>query len=435
MSANLRTAINTNNVDEVKSTLVNEVIDNKYKWNLQEIQQINNQEINSESVLSLAIDKRNQDIIKLLLLVPGIDLNQPNTSDKKTPLFLAIEKNYEYIVELLLATSKIKINDVIDSITVLILACQIGNLNIVKMLLAYPGIDINFITKTINKTALSEAYRKNHREIVHFLWDTRGINTNIPDKFGLTVFLTAIENVGDNITALTMLNNSSLSHISKHDESLKKTLMSTMLCNSSLGEIKLNAMVLLKIFSFFVKQPNLDYTVPRENLYEDLQNATALSLAVQRNTHLSTIKQRANTLAIVKNILFEVVVDDEDNETLIPKHTKIDPLAIFYAVNNKNADILKILLYDEKSDPRNINFDNMRLEMRDGRRYLYLKNSDGSSNEYYIEYKPTDFTSKDVLTLEDIADAEIKQIIKEFKQNLSIYNAQTKAHTKFMTKF
>ena len=108
----------------------------------------------NDSALSTAAKEGFTEIMKMLLDQPGVDLNV-NDAGWYTPLYHAIDRNNPEIVKLLLDKSNVEEENSLkeninyefqDGQTVLTLAAEKGNLDIMRMLLDYPGIDVNFKT-------------------------------------------------------------------------------------------------------------------------------------------------------------------------------------------------------------------------------------------------------------------------------------------------
>ncbi|KAF5324039.1 hypothetical protein D9611_008303 [Ephemerocybe angulata] len=125
-------------------------------------------------------------ILKLLLAVPGIDVNAPGDYGR-TSLSFAAEKGHEAVVKLLLAVPGINVN-VLDckGWTPLRFAAENGHEAVVKLLLAAPGIDVN-APDTGGRTPLRFAASNGHEAIVKLLLAAPGIDVNAPgDTEGCT---------------------------------------------------------------------------------------------------------------------------------------------------------------------------------------------------------------------------------------------------------
>ena len=125
------------------------------------------------------------DILKLLLEHPDIDVN--NIRDKnENPLSRACKQNHIELVKLLLARPEIDVN-IQDyySKTPLYIVCENNNIEIVKLLLAKPEIDVNVKNKD-GKTSLLIVCIHHKIEIVKLLLAKPDIDVNVKDNNGWT---------------------------------------------------------------------------------------------------------------------------------------------------------------------------------------------------------------------------------------------------------
>lgn len=117
-----------------------------------------------DTPLSFAAARGNPEIVKLLLAVPGIDVNE------SAPLTSAAQNGHTEIVKLLLAAYGIDVNVNNDDEPPLWQAAGRGHTEIVKLLLAVPGIDVDRANKAERgSTPLSYAAYNGHTEIVKLL--------------------------------------------------------------------------------------------------------------------------------------------------------------------------------------------------------------------------------------------------------------------------
>lgn len=143
-----------------------------------------------------------ENIIKLLLKVPGIDVNT-QTAASSTALISAIDRGYEHIVELLLRAPSMKINtQTLQGVSALMVASRKGYVDIVKRLLQVPGIDVN-AQDIGGDTAL--AYAKNGIRTGHrtFMlgeksnrWEVQEILSQIP---GIKIHAPRVSQVPEDI--------------------------------------------------------------------------------------------------------------------------------------------------------------------------------------------------------------------------------------------
>lgn len=173
LDVNLRDIINTKKFREILRAAYN---NNKNKI-----------VINRQQQLVIAIEKGQVTIVKQLLSVPGIDINETDSS-QRTPLLEACENGHIAIVKLLLAVPGIDVNrEEHWSVTPLSAACQSGYTKIVKQLLTMPGIDVNKVDNIDGATPLLHAYNIDNDNIVKQLLAVPSIDVNKLDKHGNTI--------------------------------------------------------------------------------------------------------------------------------------------------------------------------------------------------------------------------------------------------------
>lgn len=121
----------------------------------------------SATLLHTATGHGHKELVSYLAAYPGINLNSRNGHDS-TPLREACTEGYEEIAVILLeAGADVNLSN-LHRVTPLIAAAEKGHVNIVKMLLAHPEIDVNL--KVINgSTALDYAQHNGHEECAELL--------------------------------------------------------------------------------------------------------------------------------------------------------------------------------------------------------------------------------------------------------------------------
>ena len=136
---------------------------------------INVAQMNDFDVLLCAAKNGHPEIVKLLLAVPGIDVNKEckdwyiSKDDlRSTPLERAAENGHTEVVRLLLAIPGIEVNENHP----LEKAAKNGHAEVVKLLLTAPGIDVNA------NVPLQDAAINNHPEVVKQLLAAPGIDVN-----------------------------------------------------------------------------------------------------------------------------------------------------------------------------------------------------------------------------------------------------------------
>ncbi|ORY28671.1 ankyrin, partial [Neocallimastix californiae] len=155
---------------------------------------INDEDIYGNTALIIACQNGHLDIIKLLVN-ENVNIDKINIQNKfyYCPLLTAVENNDEELVKILL-----QYNALINSYDTygnnpLMLACTIGNKNIVELLLNnYSTLDINE-KNSLNNTALHNACESGNIEIVSLLLDHHATINNINNS-GLTELAIAGQN-------------------------------------------------------------------------------------------------------------------------------------------------------------------------------------------------------------------------------------------------
>jgi len=137
------------------------------------------------SALFSATSGGNTEIVKLLLLQPGINVNIRVFKDLCTSLICATLQGFSEVVGALLAHPGIDVNAKSeDGIFALYQACYgNGNVEIFLMLMAHPGIDVNLSTALSNDegyTCFFKASEGGHTEIVAALLANPKIDLNVP---------------------------------------------------------------------------------------------------------------------------------------------------------------------------------------------------------------------------------------------------------------
>lgn len=179
--------------------------------------------------IHLAINYKNIEILKLLLKHDDINVNAIETqdNDERSALYLAIDQENVEAVEILLTNLQIDINYVYTNYihghkieqnrliggpitgyvsgkfknTVLTAAIRNNNIEIIRLLLEFPGIDVNIKATTIayksklfeteegkdiilqkEETPLNEAVKQKNKEIIELLCQFQGITMSIEDK-------------------------------------------------------------------------------------------------------------------------------------------------------------------------------------------------------------------------------------------------------------
>lgn len=124
------------------------VIFNLLTNELEEGEDLNYQDKQGRTLLYIACESENMEIIKSLLTEFNINSNIPD-NEGKYPLQYAIEKKNLEIVESIVNCSHnyIDINERFNNMTPIEIACEVGSIEIVQFLINQEGIQINQIDK------------------------------------------------------------------------------------------------------------------------------------------------------------------------------------------------------------------------------------------------------------------------------------------------
>jgi len=130
--------------------------------------------------LFVASQEGHTEVVRLLILAEGIDVNKA-TNTGATPLIVASENNHAEVVRLLLQAQDARGIDVNRAskkgFTPLYFASQNGHTEVVRLLLQALGIKVNQ-AKNDGATPLFIASQKGHTEVVKLLLQAEGIDTD-----------------------------------------------------------------------------------------------------------------------------------------------------------------------------------------------------------------------------------------------------------------
>ena len=137
------------------------------------------------TVLHYAVKAGRTDIVRLLTMVKGLDVNIQDT-DGRTALHYAADEGRTDIVQALLEVEGLDVN-IQDEWggTALHRAAAIGRTDIVQVLLEVEGLDVN-IQDRDGGTALHCAAIEGRTDIVQALLEVEGLDVNIQDEWGGT---------------------------------------------------------------------------------------------------------------------------------------------------------------------------------------------------------------------------------------------------------
>ncbi|XP_067669813.1 serine/threonine-protein phosphatase 6 regulatory ankyrin repeat subunit C-like [Haliotis asinina] len=119
--------------------------------------------------LMLACQRGNISIVKHILSMKTCDINRRGGISNQTPISMALEKGFYAVYHLLVCEgADLTITDE-DNTDCLMLACQRGNISIVKHILSMRTCDINKRGGTSNQTPIMMALEKSHSDVYHLL--------------------------------------------------------------------------------------------------------------------------------------------------------------------------------------------------------------------------------------------------------------------------
>ena len=143
----------------------------------------------SGTPLTTACYNRRIEVVSLLLAKEDVDVNLQNNRDGNTPLMIAVEMGLVQLVESLLTRDDLNPNIANNQrVHVLGLSAFLGDVDIVKLLLGCPNIDINFAGRDGN-TALILAL--DELDVLKLLLDHEGIEVNAWNDLGRTALCQA----------------------------------------------------------------------------------------------------------------------------------------------------------------------------------------------------------------------------------------------------
>ena len=135
---------------------------------------LNSIDIDGQTPLYLAAENNHEDLVRLLLMQRGIDVNKGIESGEmagSSPLFVAAHLNLTKIVRLLIDHPDIDTNKGrnSDGRTPLLNSALFGYTKVVKLLLAYQEIDVNKGVESVEwagVTPLYAASQNGHEEVI-----------------------------------------------------------------------------------------------------------------------------------------------------------------------------------------------------------------------------------------------------------------------------
>lgn len=153
--------------------------------------------------LRLAIKFGYLDLVKLLVSMDHIDVNETN-DDNSTPLLLAVRGGRAAIVRELLLRGNVDVRsrERKTRCTPLLMAASLGNTTMLLLLLAHDGVNIHDADRE-KRTALSLAADKGHLNIVRLLL-SRGVDPHRVDRSGRTCLHYSVQREHEQVSRLLL---------------------------------------------------------------------------------------------------------------------------------------------------------------------------------------------------------------------------------------
>jgi ankyrin repeat protein len=108
----------------------------------------------------------------------GLDLNCVEDKYGMTPLYIASQEGHAEVVSMLLAKQGVNVNQAMNNgVTPIYIASQEGHAEVVSMLLAKHGVKVNQAMND-GATPLYTASQEGHAEVVSMLLAKQGVNVN-----------------------------------------------------------------------------------------------------------------------------------------------------------------------------------------------------------------------------------------------------------------
>lgn len=153
---------------------------------------------NGSTALVLAISRLHENIVRFLLKQPGINVNTNNNS-----LIIAKLRTNKGASDTALHIMAVELGNNADNWPPIIIAAYYGQENILRLLLRFPGIDVN-ARKFTGATALFFAIDRGYENIVELLLQAPGIDVNAHTLDGISPLMIASQKGYVNIVKLLL---------------------------------------------------------------------------------------------------------------------------------------------------------------------------------------------------------------------------------------
>ncbi|MBS0627686.1 MAG: ankyrin repeat domain-containing protein, partial [Verrucomicrobia bacterium] len=145
-------------------------------------------------LLNIAVKQDYSDIIKLLVLKKGFEINSILKNGKNLFYTVCYNRNLQLVNFLFEMEGRVIDRGVLDKFTPFAMLCFKGYTEIVELFLEKGGFEINRTVASSGKTPLNIACEYGHLEIIKILLEKEGVEINKPDLSGATPFFTACAN-------------------------------------------------------------------------------------------------------------------------------------------------------------------------------------------------------------------------------------------------
>ncbi|XP_048243900.1 serine/threonine-protein phosphatase 6 regulatory ankyrin repeat subunit C-like isoform X2 [Haliotis rufescens] len=181
---------------------------------------------NNTDCLRLACERGNLSILKHVLSLKSCDINRRGGYLKQTPVITALKGGHYDVYHLLVSEgADLTLTDD-DNTDCLMLACERGNLSIVKHVLSMKTCDINGPGGKLKQTPVMTALERRHYDVYNLLV-SEGADLTVTDKYNRDCLMLACE--GGNISIVKHVLSMKTCDINRRGGKLKQTPILTAL--------------------------------------------------------------------------------------------------------------------------------------------------------------------------------------------------------------
>ncbi|XP_048246181.1 uncharacterized protein LOC124123842 isoform X2 [Haliotis rufescens] len=147
---------------------------------------------NNTDSLMLACEGGNVSIVRHILSLKTCDINRRGGERKKTPMMMALEEGHNDVYHLLVSEgADLTLTDK-KTTDCLMLACERGNISIVRHILSLKTCDINIRGRARKQTPMMMALEEGHNDVCHLLV-SEGADLTPTDEFNTDCLMLACE--------------------------------------------------------------------------------------------------------------------------------------------------------------------------------------------------------------------------------------------------